>query len=371
MDVAKWLATLGLERYEAVLRENDITASVVPHLTAEDLKDLGIHSVGHRRLLLDAIAELRTKAVPAGEAAVTAQRRQLSVMFCDLVGSTALSARLDPEDLRAIINAYHAEVAEIATRFGGFVAKYLGDGMLVYFGWPRADETDAERAVRAALAIIEAITHSQAHDEPLVVRVGIATGLTVVGDLLGRGAAQEEAVIGETPNVAARLQSAAGPGTVLIDWTTRRLIGGFFTCCDRGFLALKGLPEDFQVFQVEGEAAVEGRFAAHHETGLSALVGRDEELDLMLRRWRQAKAGEGQVVLLSGEPGIGKSRLIAELEELLSTEPHVSLRYFCSPHHQESALYPIIVRWEQEAGLARVDTPKEKLRKLEALYQSA
>ena len=235
MDVADWLAALGLERYAALFRENDVTAPVVPLLTAEDLKELGIHSVGHRRLLLHAVAELRTKAVSADDVGgitaepsapptdhrpstgSTAERRQLSVMFCDLVGSTALSARLDPEDLRAIINAYHAEVAKTATRFGGFVAKYLGDGVLVYFGWPRADETDAERAVRAALAIIEAIAHSQAHDEPLVVRVGIATGLTVVGDLLGRGAAQDQAVIGETPNVAARLQSAAGPGTVLID----------------------------------------------------------------------------------------------------------------------------------------------------------
>jgi class 3 adenylate cyclase len=379
MDVAEWLATLGLERYAAVFRENDVSAAVVPNLTAEDLKDLGIRSVGHRRQLLDAIAELRTKAKPADEqvgllaepstfrsAEATAERRQLTVMFCDLVGSTALSARLDPEDLRAIIGAHQAEVAKTATRFGGFVAKYLGDGVLVYFGWPRADETDAERAVLAALAITGAVTHTQTHDEPLAVRIGIATGVTVVGDLLGQGAAQEQAVVGETPNVAARLQSAAEPGTVLIDPATHHLIGGFFTCRDLGAVALKGLPEPVRIFQVEGEAAVEGRFAARRETGLTPLVGRDEELELILRRWRQVKAGEGQVVLLSGEPGIGKSRLIADLEDHLTAEPHVSLRYFCSPHHQESALHPIIARWEQEAGFARGDTPEDRLRKLEA-----
>ena len=374
MDVAEWLATLGLERYEAVFRENDVGAAVVPSLTAEDLKDLGVRSIGHRRQLLDAIAELRTKAATAGDLVQiwvepSAERRQLSVMFCDLVGSTALSARLDPEDLRVIIGAHLAEVAEIATRFGGFVAKYLGDGVLVYFGWPRADETDAERAVRAALAITEAVTRSQGNDEPLAVRVGIATGLTVVGDLRGQGAAQEQSVIGETPNVAARLQSAAEPGTVLIDPATRRLIGGFFTCRNLGAVALKGLPEPVQIFQVEKEAAVEGRFAARHQAGLPALIGRDEELDLLLLRWRQANAGEGHVVLLSGEPGIGKSRLLAELEQRLATEPHLTVRYFCSPYHRESALHPIIVHLGQEAGIARNDSDAVRLRKLEAAHQ--
>jgi class 3 adenylate cyclase/tetratricopeptide (TPR) repeat protein len=294
----------------------------------------------------------------------SAERRQLSVMFCDLVGSTALSARLDPEDLRAVISAYQTAVAEAADRFGGFVAKYLGDGVLVYFGWPRADETDAERAVRAALAIVDAVAHTRSRGATLAVRIGIATGLTVVGDLLGQGAAQEQAVVGETPNLAARLQTAAAPGAVLIDSATRRLIGGYFACRDLGIQILKGLKEPVQAFQVDSETTVESRFAAHHEAVLTPLIGRDEEFDLLLRRWRRACQGEGRVVVLTGEAGIGKSRLIAALEEALAAESHASLRYFCSPHHQDSPLYPVVTRWEQDCGFIRADGAEQRLQKL-------
>ncbi len=285
-------------------------------------------------------------------------------MFCDLVGSTELSTRLDPEELRAVISAYQTDVAEAANRFGGFVAKYLGDGVLVYFGWPRADETDAERAVRAALAIVDAVAHIQSHGGTLAVRIGIATGLTVVGDLLGHGAAQEQAVVGETPNLAARLQTAATPGAILIDSPTRRLIGGYFACRDLGIQTLRGLKEPILAFRVEAATTVESRFAAHHDAVLTPLIGRDEELDLLLRRWRRACQGQGRVVVLTGEAGIGKSRLIAALEEALAAEPHASLRYFCSPHHQDSPLYPVITRWEQDCGFVRADGDEQRLEKL-------
>jgi len=303
-------------------------------------------------------------------ATLHADRRQLSVMFCDLVGSTALSARMDPEDLRDVISGYQAKVAEAATRFGGFVAKYLGDGVLIYFGWPRADETDAERAVRAALAIVGTISDIQAHGTTLTVRIGIATGLNVVGDLLGQGAAREQAVIGKTPNLAARLQAAASPGAVLIDYATRRLIGGFFTGRDLGAVALMGLPGPVRAFQVEAETAVEGRFAAHRESALTALIGRDEELDLLLRRWRQARLGEGSVVVLTGEAGIGKSRLLAALEAAVAAEPRASLRYFCSPHFQGTPLHPVVTRWDQDCGFARADSAEQRLVKLEPHFDA-
>ena len=384
MNVTDWLRTLDLERYEAAFRENDVSASVLPGLTAEDLKELGITSVGHRRLLLEAIAALRTGAGPTGDSAQfsrspatsnfndnrslgsIAERRQLSVMFCDIVGFTALSSRLDPEDLSAVTRGYQSCVATTIARFGGFIARYVGDGVLIYFGWPESREADAERAVRAALAVIAAIGQSPIRTESLQVHIGIATGLVVVGEPIGTGEARQQTAIGETPNLAARLQGLAEPNSVVIDATTRRQIGDLFGCGDLGLHSLKGLPEPAQAWQVLDEAAVESRFEALHAGTLTPLIGRDEELELLLRRWRQAKDCEGQVVLLSGEPGIGKSRLIVALEEQLSGEPHASLRYFCSPHHQDSALYPIVVRWGQEAGFARGDAQQEKLRKLEA-----
>ena len=297
-----------------------------------------------------------------------AERRQLTVMFCDLVGSTALASRLDPEDLRDVIGAYHHCVAETVRRFDGFVAKYMGDGVLVYFGYPAAHEDDAERAVRAGLAVVDAVGHLVVPEEVLRVRIGIATGLVVVGDLIGVGAAQEQAVVGETPNLAARLQALAKPNAVVIAQATHRLTGGLFQYENLGAVEVKGFAEPVPAWRVFGESAVENRFEALHPSGgETPLVGREEEIELLLRRWQRAKSGEGQVVLLSGEPGIGKSRITAALLKRLAGEPHTRLRYFCSPHHQDSALHPTIAQLERATGLAREDTPEIKLTKLEAL----
>ena len=374
MDIAAWLRGLGLERYAAAFGESDVDAEVLPQLTAEDLISIGVTSVGHRRKLLAAIAALTAEAPAAATAAsrgapepAGAERRQLTVMFCDLVGSTALSARLDPEDLRAVIGAYHRCVAKVIGRGGGFVAKYMGDGVLAYFGYPRADEHDAERAVRAGLALVEAVAGlDTAAGAPLQVRVGIGTGLVVVGDLIGQGASQEQAVVGETPNLAARLQALAEPGTVVIGPSTRRLTGGLFDYEDLGAVEIKGLATPVIASRVLRESAAEGRFAALRTAG-TPLVGRDEELALLQRRWQQARSGDGCVVLVSGEPGIGKSRLAQTLLERLSGEPHTRLRLFCSPHHQVSALYPTITQLERAAGFRRDDTAERRLHKLEAM----
>ena len=331
MDIVVWLRSLGLGKYEALFRENDIDDTVLPNLTAEDLKELGVASLGHRRKLLDAIAALRTVAnskSPLTDVATTtgaqstpedrAERRQVTVMFSDLVGSTALSARMDPEDLREVISAYQKCVAETVRRFGGFVAKYMGDGVLVYFGYPQAHEDDAERAVRAGLELVAAVSGLKTH-APLQTRVGIATGLVVVGDLIGSGASQEQAIVGETPNLAARLQGIAEPNSVVIAESTRKLVGNLFELQDLGAQDLKGITGHLRAWAVLRPASVEGRFEAFHASGLTELVGREEELEILLRRWSKAKSGEGQVVLLSGEAGIGKSRLTAALLERLAT----------------------------------------------------
>jgi class 3 adenylate cyclase/predicted ATPase len=377
MDVGGWLRRLGLEQYEASFRENKIDDTVLPRLTAEDLKDLGVGFVGHRRKLLDAIAALRAEAsapTPLSDAPLaidkavkdTAERRQVTVMFSDLVGSTALSARMDPEDLREVISAYQKCVAETVRRFGGFVAKYMGDGVLVYFGYPQAHEDDAERAVRAGLELIGVVS-ALMPNAPLQTRVGIATGLVVVGDLIGSGESQERGIVGETPNLAARLQGIAEPNMVVIAEATRRLLGNLFELEDLGAKDLKGIAGRVRAWAALRASSVEGRFEAMHASGLTYLVGREEELDLLLRRWSKAKSGEGQVVLLSGEAGIGKSRLTAALLERLSGEAHTRLRYFCSPQHTDSALYPIIGQTERAAGLAHDDKPQAKLDKLDAV----
>jgi predicted ATPase/class 3 adenylate cyclase len=379
MDLGSWLRSLGLAQYEAAFRENAINEAILPKLTAEDLKDIGVTAVGHRRVLLDAIAALRGEMPPGaatepankpnriGGALLEAERRQLTVMFCDLVGSTALSARMDPEDLRAVVGAYHRCCAELVERSGGFVAKYMGDGVLAYFGYPQAHEHDAERAVRAGLNIVDAVPKLATNaGSPLQVRVGIATGLVVVGDLIGSGAAQEQAVVGETPNLAARLQALAEPGAVVIAASTRRLTGGLFDYRDLGAIALKGFGENVSAWQVLGASAVESRFEAMR-TAMTPLVGRDEEIDLLMRRWEQAKGGDGQVVLISGEPGIGKSRLAETILERLSNELHIRLRYFCSPHHQDNALYPSFAELERAAGFRRDDTDEQRLEKLESV----
>jgi class 3 adenylate cyclase/tetratricopeptide (TPR) repeat protein len=386
MDITRWLKGLGLEQYEQAFRENDVDAEVLPELTAEDLIGLGVTSIGHRRKLLAAIAALHeqptstreriapiivpaAKEDPSGLASSSAERRQLTVMFCDLVGSTALSTRLDPEDLRELIGAYHHAVAETVDRFDGFVAKYMGDGVLIYFGYPQAHENDAERAVRAGLAVIEAIAHLPTRQD-LSVRLGIASGLAVVGDLIGAGAAQERGVIGETPNLAARLQTLAAAGTLVIAEGTRRQIGALFELEDLGSLLLAGFSEPQRAWRVLRESAVVSRFEALRSEA-TPLVGRDEELDLLLRLWQHAKAGEGQIVLVSGEPGIGKSRLGAAVSQRIDREPHTRLRYFCSPYHQDSPLYPFSLQLERAAGFARDDTVEQKLSKLGALLAPA
>jgi class 3 adenylate cyclase/tetratricopeptide (TPR) repeat protein/ABC-type transport system involved in cytochrome c biogenesis ATPase subunit len=293
-------------------------------------------------------------------------------MFCDLVGSTPLSTRLDPEDLREVIGAYHRAVAEVIAKFDGFVAKYMGDGVLAYFGYPRAHEDDAERAVRAGLALVAAVPRLElAAEVGLQVRIGIATGLVVVGDLTGSGEAQERGVVGETPNLAARLQTLAQPGTVVIASSTRRLTGGHFDYCELGGLALKGFDEPVSAWQVLAESTVESRFEAQHEIALTPLIGREEELELLRRRWRQAEEGEGRVLLLVGEAGIGKSRLTRALLAGLAGEPHLRLRYFCSPHHRNSALFPVISQLEHTAGFLRDDTAEQKLAKLDILLARA
>jgi class 3 adenylate cyclase len=367
MDVAEWLSGLGLERYLPAFRDNDIDGAVLSQLTADDLIGLGVNSIGHRRRLLSAIAALGGVAPPAAAEPPQsmAERRQLTVMFCDLVGSTALSARFDPEDLREVIGAYHRAVADAVARFAGFVAKYMGDGVLVYFGYPRAHEDDAERAVRAGLAVIDAVGRL-ATAEPLNVRLGIASGLVVVGDLIGEGSAQERGVVGETANLAARLQALAQPSTLVLAESTRRQIGALFELEDLGPQPLAGFSEPQRAWRAVAESAVASRFEALRSAA-APLVGRDEELDLLLRRWQQAKAGEGRVVLISGEAGIGKSRLTAELAERIASEPHTRLRYFCAPHHQDSALYPFIVQLERAAASAPGDTAEAKLGKLRQL----
>ena len=371
-QIADWLKTLGMSEYAARFAEHGIDVSVLRHLTDQDLKDIGV-LLGHRRKMLAAIAELAGAAPISPQPALTepkpqdtAERRQVTVMFSDLVGSTAMSARMDPEDLREVISAYQKCVAEAVRRFDGFVAKYMGDGVLVYFGYPQAHEDDAERAVRAGLEIVAAVTALKS-SVPLQTRIGIATGLVVVGDLIGSGEAQERGIVGETPNLAARLQGIAEPNTVVIAEATRKLLGNLFELQDLGAKDLKGIAGPVRAWAAMRPSSAEGRFEAMHASDLTDLVGREEELELLLRRWLRAKTGEGQVVLLSGEAGIGKSRITAALLERLASEPHTRLRYFCSPQHTDSALYPIIGQMEHAAALAREDTPQAKLDKLDAM----
>jgi len=375
MDVSDWLRKLGLERYEAAFSDNEIDWEALPKLTAEDLKDLGVVLGSHRRKLLEAIGALHGKTDAAAERRLpvpaAAERRQLTVMFCDLVGSTELSSRLDPEDLREVIAAYHRAVADVVRSFDGFVAKYMGDGVLTYFGYPMAHEDDAERAVRAGLGVIDAVARLDVNSVGLQARVGIATGLVVVGDLIGEGSSQEQSVVGETPNLAARLQALAEPHAVVIAAGTRRLVGDLFEYRDLGAIEVKGIAEPVTAWQVLRASVVASRFEALRGSALAPLVARDEEIDLLLRRWARARAGNGQVVLISGEPGLGKSRITVELAERLHGEPYIRQRCFCSPYRQDSALYPFIDQLGRAAGLTPADPPATKLTKLEALLARA
>jgi class 3 adenylate cyclase/predicted ATPase len=370
-EIEDWLEKLGLSEYAHCFAENRIDFSILPELTDQHLKDLGI-ALGDRLKLLRAIRDAggtpprSPKLVADPKVQELAERRQVTVLFSDLVGSTALSARMDPEDLREVISAYQNCVAEEVRRFGGFVAKYLGDGVLVYFGYPEAHEDDADRAVRAGLELIAALSALKM-PVSLHTRVGIATGLVVVGDLIGSGEAQERGIVGETPNLAARLQGIAEPNMVVIAESTRRLLGNLFELKDLGDRELKGIAGSVGAWAALRASTIESRFEALHASGLTGLVGREEETELLLRRWSKAKTGEGQVVLLSGEAGIGKSRLTAALVERLASEPHTRLRYFCSPQHPDSAFYPIIGQMVRAAGLAHDDSPKAKLDKIDAL----
>jgi len=372
-QIADWLEKLDLSEYADRFVDNKIDVSVLPHLTDQDLKDISI-PLGHRRKILAAINQGIASVQPVGEASrvfepkaqEAPERRFVTVLFSDLVGSTALSASIDPEDLREVISAYQNCVTETVRRFDGFVAKYMGDGVLVYFGYPEAHEDDPERAVRAGLELVAAVGSLKTHT-PLQTRVGIATGLVVVGDLIGTGAAQEQAIVGKTPNLAARLQSVALPNTVVIAEGTRKLLGHLFELEDLGAQDLKGISGPEPAWAVLRPSSAESRFEALHAGELTQLVGREEELELLLRRWSRVMNGEGQIVLLSGEAGIGKSRLIAALFERLATEPQTRLRYYCSRQYTDSPFYPIIRQMERVAGFAHDDTAQAKLDKLDAV----
>jgi class 3 adenylate cyclase/predicted ATPase len=371
--VTEWLKSIGLSEYAQRFGENGIDFSVLRDLTEQDLKELGV-LLGHRRKLLRAIAELEDAARPKPAKTATeprrpgeGERRHLTVMFCDLVGSTAIAARLDPEDMRALIGAYHGCISEVIGHHNGKIARYMSDGALVYFGFPQAHEDDAEQAVRAALALIDAVASIRNVAETLQIRIGIATGTVVVAELLIEKTLAEQEVVGETPNLAARLQAMAEPGTVLICASTRRLTEGKFHYRVLGPVALKGWAKPFQVYQVLGTSGVESRFEAMHTAKLPPLFGREEEIELLLRRWRQASLEEGRVVTLTGEPGIGKSHIALALNERIQGESHITLRYFCSEHHTHSALFPFINQLERASGFERGDSPQERLSKLDAL----
>jgi class 3 adenylate cyclase/tetratricopeptide (TPR) repeat protein len=378
-SIGQWLASRGLEKYAGAFAEAEIDLEVLRDLTEADLENLGV-SLGARKKMLRAIAELGAAEALANKAQTSspadarpeAERRQLTVAFADMVGSTALSQRMDPEELREVIRGFQDAAAVAVARFDGCVAKFMGDGLLAYFGWPRAHEDDAERAVRAGLAIAKATAALRAPGgEALAARVGIATGLVVVGELIGEGAAQEQVVVGETPNLAARLQAEAEPGQVVIAEATRRLAAGDFDLAPLGRRTLKGIVGEVEAHVVLAERHATSRFEARAEGALHPIYGRDEELVLLTERWRQARASESQGVLLVGEAGIGKSRILRALLDSLKDEPHTRLQYQCSPFHADSAFWPVTQQLTHAAGFASVDTSKGRLDKLEVLLAQA
>jgi len=380
-DIAQWLNSLGLGQYAQAFADNGIDKEALPHLRDDDFERLGV-LLGHMRRLQAGIENLSADELPTQPVSpriqelelrpAEAERRYLTVMFCDLVGSTALSQQLDPEDLRDVMRRYQDAVAGAVTRYGGHVAKYLGDGVLAYFGWPQAYEDQAERAVRAGLDAVGAVASVQMADNvALAARVGIATGQVVVGDLVGESGRDAEAVTGETPNLAARLQGVAEPGQVVIGEATHRLVGQVFAVEDLGGHELKGFVDVVQAWGIADEMVTESRFEASHDTTLTRIVGRETELQLLLDRWHLAAGGEGQAVLISGEAGIGKSRLMQGLRDQVAAEDHTRIRYQCSPYHANSALHPTIQQLERAAGFAPDDDGEAKLDKLEAFLRKA
>ncbi|MGI9491872.1 MAG: adenylate/guanylate cyclase domain-containing protein, partial [Geminicoccaceae bacterium] len=378
-----WLKKIGLEQYLDVFADNDVDQRALPHLTEQDLKELGL-SLGHRRILLAAARKQHPeKLEPAGPSVQpanqplspsttsqtqsgAAERRLLTVMFCDLVGSTPLSRRLDPEELRDVLKRYRNAIASAVIGYDGYVAQFLGDGVLSYFGWPRAYEDQAERAIRAALDALVGVESVKLDDnENLAARIGIASGEVVVGDLIGDAVADPETVVGETPNLAARLQGIAATGKIVISESTRLLVGTAFEFEDIGRFDLKGFGDPVQAWRVVGEARVESRFEASRGSNLTDLVGREHELGLLQEGWGRAKGGEGQVVLLSGEAGIGKSRTVQDFRHHIASEPCIHHYYQCSPHHTNTAFHPVVQRLYLEAGLSSADNAEEKLNKLE------
>lgn len=374
--IRNWLETVALTQYADAFEANDIDMDLLAQLDDQVLKDIGVASAGHRLRIRNAIAKLTSspaaqapadRAAPTTEiAAVSAERRQITVMFCDLVGSTELSHTLDPEQLRELMRAYQQVCSSVIDGYGGHVAQYLGDGLMVYFGWPRAHEDDAERSVRASLEIVVAVKTVPA-PRALQVRIGIATGPVVVGETGAGDASVPKLAVGETPNLAARLQALAQPDEVVIAVSTQRLVGAAFEVRDLGEHILKGIIEPVRAWQVERVGEVEGRFEASRGAQLTPLMGRESELTLLLDRWQLAKDGEGQVVLLSGEPGIGKSRIAQALRERIASEPHTRMRYQCSPFHTNSALHAVFEQFQRAAAFSRVDTAEQKLDKLELL----
>ena len=372
-SIAQFLQAIGLAKYEDVFGANEIDLEAAAYLSEDDLKELGL-PMGPRRKFAAAIARLENAIGSAQEApeptrtATGAERRQLTLMFCDLVGSTSLASTLDPEDLRELMGRYQDAVASCVARYEGHVAKYLGDGVLAYFGWPQAYEDQAERAVRSSMDAVAAVGRLEFRDGlPLAARAGIATGQVVVGDLLGEVAADAQAVSGKTPNLAARLQDIAAPGDVVIDTATRRMLAAAFELTDLGQQSLKGFDTPVEAWRIERESEATDRFDAVHAGRLTRLVGRDHELGLILERWREAQQGRGQVVALSGEAGFGKSRMIRPFRASIVEVDHVQITYQCSPLHANTPLHPVVRQLGRAAGFADADGARDKVDKLERL----
>jgi class 3 adenylate cyclase len=377
-DLNSWLETLGLNKYASQFSDNEIEFADLPLLTDEDLKEIGL-PLGPRRRILKAISSIPTdhaklspspgEVIQAADKHASAERRQLTVMFCDLAGSTALSTRLDPEDYRDAIHQYQDVCAGVITRYGGYVAKFMGDGILAYFGWPRGHENEAERALSAGLGLLDAVNAIKlpvGETKKLKVRIGIATGPVVVGDIVGIGVAQEAAVAGETPNLAARLQELAESNSIFISRSTQLLAGGLFDYVSVGGKSLKGISEPVEVFRVTGQRAIESRFEAKSAEVLP-MVGRDQELALLEERWTQAKSGEGQGMLLVGEAGIGKSRIVRSLTDRLADQEYTRIRYQCSPFHAGSAFWPVVQQLRFAAGIEATDQIELQIEKFEKL----